>query len=202
MIDKALILDLDDTIFPTNSMDNKLFEPFFNDLIQRLNPLFDQMTMSDIVSDLWERPMDNVIKKYQIPKETVNKSLQILNDLDLDLKINTFSDYNYLNDNNTPQFLITKCIVNLQKAKIKALGIEHDFVEIVIIDSNIDLRTKTDLFSDLIKKHSLIPEKTYVIGDNPDSEIKAGNDLNMITIQILRENVQKGNNAAYFSVIC
>ena len=49
-----------------------------------------------------------------------------------------------------------------------------------------------------INKYCLIPEKTYVIGDNPDSEIEIGNVLNMITIQILRDNVIKGNNARYY----
>ena len=53
-------------------------------------------------------------------------------------------------------------------------------------------------FKDLIQEFNLTPGKTYVVGDNADSEIKAGNSLNMITIQILRENVTKGDNARHY----
>jgi putative hydrolase of the HAD superfamily len=198
MIDKVLILDLDDTIFPTKSMDNKLFEPFWNDLIQRLKSSFDQLNIKNIIYDLWERPIDFVIKKYQIPQEIIIESLKILNDLNIDLKIYPFPDYKYLKDLLIPKFLITTGITNLQKAKIKALKIENDFTEIIINDTIINNKTKKDLFIGLINKYNLIPEKTYVIGDNPDSEIEAGNVLKMITIQILRDNVIKGDNAKYY----
>jgi FMN phosphatase YigB (HAD superfamily) len=49
-----------------------------------------------------------------------------------------------------------------------------------------------------MEQHNLIAEKTYVIGDNPNSEISAGNNLNLKTIQILRHNIKKGHNAKYY----
>jgi putative hydrolase of the HAD superfamily len=198
MIDKALILDLDDTIFSTKSMDHKLFEPFFNDLIQRLKFSFDSTIIENIIKDLWEIPMDSVIKKFQIPAKIMLDSLKTLNNLDINLEISPFPDYQYLKGTLTPRFLITTGITNLQKAKIKGLKIENDFTEIIINDTIIDSRTKKDLFIELVQKYELIPENTYVVGDNPDSEIAAGNDLNMITIQILRANVKKGDNARYY----
>jgi len=197
MTDKAVILDLDDTIFPTKSMDCKIFDPFFNDLIHRLRSSFDPGIIDNIIKDLWESPMDSVIKKHQIPVEIILDSIKILNDLEIVLNIHPFSDYVYIKELLIPRFLITNGITNLQKAKIKALKIENDFTDIMINDTTLETKTKKDLFSRLIKKHALIPEKTYVIGDNPDSEIAAGNDLKMITIQILRDNITKRDNARY-----
>ena len=50
---------------------------------------------------------------------------------------------------------------------------------------------------DLVKKYNLKQEQTFVIGDNPESEIEAGNSLNMITVRIVRNGeitqVKKAN---------
>ena len=62
----TIILDLDDTIFQTKSMDAKIFEPFFKHLVLNLKPNFNQQDIERITSDLWQRPFDVVIKKYNI----------------------------------------------------------------------------------------------------------------------------------------
>ena len=42
------------------------------------------------------------------------------------------------------------------------------------------------------------PESVLVVGDNPDSEIQAGNALGMRTVQILRPGIPRGDNATYY----
>ena len=37
-----------------------------------------------------------------------------------------------------------------------------------------------------------------MVGDNPDSEIEAGNRLGMETVQILRPGVPRADNATYY----
>jgi putative hydrolase of the HAD superfamily len=44
----------------------------------------------------------------------------------------------------------------------------------------------------------LLPEEVLVVGDNPESEIEAGNQLGITTVQILRPGVTRGNNASYY----
>jgi FMN phosphatase YigB (HAD superfamily) len=44
----------------------------------------------------------------------------------------------------------------------------------------------------------LRPEEVIVVGDNPDSEIEAGNRLGMKTVQILRPGVPRGSNATFY----
>jgi len=198
MIDNAIILDLDDTIFSTKSMGNEIFEPFINDLITRLKASYDNQTISRIIDNLWVSPIDIVINRYNIPKDLILESLQVLDNLTIDLNIVPFADYGFIKCLETPKYLITTGITYLQQSKIISLGIDKDFVEIIINDTIKESKTKKDLFIGLVSKYGLTPERTYVIGDNPDSEIKAGNDLNMITIQILRENIKKGDNATYY----
>jgi FMN phosphatase YigB (HAD superfamily) len=195
---EAIILDLDDTLFKTKSMEAKMFDDFFEHLSLNLALQFNQNTIENIIKDLWIFTWDTVISKYNIPIQTINNSISILNNLDLKLNISTYPDYQYIKELSQPKFLVTTSLTSLQKAKIKALNIENDFVKIVINDTFIQTKTKLDIFKELVVEYNLKPERTFAIGDNSESEIKAGNALNMVTIQILREGVIKGNNANYY----
>lgn len=195
---RAIILDLDDTIFQTKSMDAKIFNDFFEHLTLNLASQFSQVTIDAIIKDLWSAAWDLVISKYNIPKETIISSIDVLDNLDLKLTISTYPDYQFIKELSVTKFLVTTSLTSLQKAKIRALNIENDFEKIVINDTFIQAKTKLDIFRELIAEYNLIPEKTIVIGDNSASEIAAGNKLNMITIQILRSGVTRGNNAKHY----
>ncbi len=197
MENSAIILDLDYTIFPTNTINRKVIAPFFKHLSINLQNLFAKEIIAHILNDLWRDSWDVVIEKYKIPKEIFLKSVKILESLELILEISTYTDYQIIRDFKIDKFLVTTGLTSLQNCKIKALKIQNDFKEIIINDSLIETRTKFDIFSELIAKYNLNPEKTFVIGDNPNSEIQAGNELKLKTIQILRENIVKGENAAY-----
>lgn len=192
---EAIILDLDDTIFQTKSMKAEVFAVFFEHLSINLKSTFNEETINTIINDLWCNSWDSVINKYNINRESILDSINVLNNLDLKLNISTYPDYHFIKKLSVPKYLVTTGLTSLQKAKIKALNIESDFVEIVINDTFKDTKTKLDIFKGLIVEYNLVPVKTFVIGDNANSEIKAGNDLNMMTIQILREGVVKGSNA-------
>ena len=197
MENSAIILDLDYTIFPTNTINRKVIAPFFKHLSKNLQNLFAKEIIAHILNDLWRDSWDVVIDKYKIPKEIFLKSVKILESLELILEISTYPDYQIIRDFKIDKFLVTTGLTSLQNCKIKALKIQNDFKEIIINDSLIETRTKFDIFSELIAKYDLNPEKTFVIGDNPNSEIQAGNELKLKTIQILRKNIVKGENAAY-----
>src|SRR5687768_9615155 len=115
---KALILDLDDTIFQTKSMDGKIFEPFFDHLISKLKDNCEQHIIDNIVNDLWQRPFDVVIKKYNISITTIIDSIKLLEELDLNLNISTYHDYDFIKKLQIPKFLVTTGLTTLQTAKI------------------------------------------------------------------------------------
>ena len=198
MRNSSLILDLDYTIFQTNKIEKRIFEPFFQNLANDLDYLFNVEEINNIMTDLWKDSWDVVIENHKIPKELFLKSVKVLESLNLNLEISTYKDYEHLKKYSIDKFLVTTGLTSLQKAKIKALNIESDFKEIVINDRLIDSETKLEIFKKLIKTHNLNPKKTYVIGDNSNSEIAAGKKLNLKTIQIVRENIEKGDNADFY----
>lgn len=194
----TLILDLDDTIFQTNTIDKKVVAPFFEHLIIVLRALYTAPIIENIVTDLWKDSWDVVRERYQIPNEIFLRAVQALERRPLKLEIATYTDYHFIKKYAADKFLVTTGLTSLQMAKIKALNIENDFKKIIINDRFIEPNTKLDIFRALIEEHQLVPENTYVIGDNPHSEIQAGNVLNFNTIQILREKTTKGSNANYY----
>lgn len=194
---KALILDLDDTIFETKSMDSKLFEPFFDHLIEKLKEQLEPQTIEKVIHDIWKLPLDKVFDKYGISIETIKASLGVLENLELNLEVKVYEDYQILKNINLPMFLVTTGSSTLQQTKIASLGIENDFVEIVINDPIKEKQSKKDIFKDLAMRYDLDPKNVYIIGDNPDSEIKDGNNLGMVTIQIFRNGEVKDTQAHF-----
>lgn len=89
-------------------------------------------------------------------------------------------------------------MTNLQKAKIEALGISSDFKDIFVddpFDSN--RKQKIGLFQEISK--TKVPNQYWVIGDNPESELKSGKSLGMNTIQRITEE-QKVSVYSYYSI--
>lgn len=198
MTKSALILDLDYTIFQTNTIDRKALNPFFENLIANLNSLYAVQIIESIVADLWKDSWDVVIERHQIPKEIFSKAVSILENSSFELEISAYPDYKFIKEHSIDKYLVTTGLTSLQKAKIKALKIENDFKAIIINDRLIESKTKLDIFQELINEYNLVPKRTYVVGDNPYAEIQAGNDLNLQTIQIVRDKIEKGNNAKYY----
>jgi putative hydrolase of the HAD superfamily len=194
---KAIILDLDDTIFKTRSMDSRVFEPFFADLRQRLKTHYTPQEVELIINDLWYHTWNIVMDHYHIPFEILCSSFEVLESLDPILDIAPYPDYEFIKRLPYPKFLVTTSLTSLQTTKIKALNIQDDFTKIVINDPFRHRKTKQDIFAELASEFALVPGRTFVVGDNNESEIKAGNLLNMVTVQILREGVVKGNAARY-----
>lgn len=120
----------------------------------------------EIISDLWSKPIDEVFSTHKIPKEIASIYYQEIAAL-LFRKI-----------------LVTTGLRELQMAKINALGIESDF-EMIYIDDPREKprRHKINIFNEILNETQQRPQEIWVIGDNPESEMKAGKALNMNTIQ-------------------
>lgn len=179
-----IIIDLDDTIFETGSMNPRIFESAISIIIEYFeneNPAF----KSKLESDLWSFPIDYLISKYSIPPKTIERFYNKITDVDYSvLSISPYADYKFLKHLNLDKILVTTGLKELQNAKIKALDIERDFQSIHIDDPRLSPRnTKFNIFSKILKQSNKPAQDFIVIGDNPDSEIKAGHALGMQTIQ-------------------
>jgi FMN phosphatase YigB (HAD superfamily) len=87
----------------------------------------------------------------------------------------------------------------LRELPVRALQIGDLFsgIEIDAIDEA-DRKGKQGIFESILESRQLRPEQVIVVGDNPDSEIEAGNRLGMRTVQILRPGVPRADNATYY----
>ncbi len=180
-----LILDLDDTIFETKSMDPNIFEPAISIIENYYYKNDHSHQLEEITRDLWSKPIDNVFEKYATPDFIQREFFEVLDNLDyLKLNIKPFEDYQILNQIKKPKVLVTTGLKKLQSAKIKALNIRKDFECVYIDDPRLKPRnTKIVLFKLILSSYKLNPRDCWVIGDNPDSEILAGHALGMKTIQ-------------------
>ena len=77
---------------------------------------------------------------------------------------------------------MTTGFYKLQKSKIDASGVRKDFREVYIIDPATTAKVKKDIFKEILQSNGYCPHEEMVIGDDPDSEIKAGNELNIDTV--------------------
>ena len=96
------------------------------------------------------------------------------------------------------RFLVTSGFRHLQISKIGALGIENAF-ERVFVDGldDPDRKGKLGIFRDILCSLGSEPSDVLVVGDNAESEIAAGKELGMPTVQVLRAGVLRSDQAKW-----
>ena len=180
---KALLFDLDNTIYPVSAIADQLFTSLFNLLDQNsaLINLSDTNTVELIKEEMTRRPFQHIADKYELDTSVRNQMLESLRQLTFDLPMEPFADYHQLKSIPLDKFLVTTGFPKLQFSKIKQLGIAENFKEIIVVDPDESDRTKKDVFEGILAKYRYQPENLLVIGDDPESEIKAGLALGIDT---------------------
>ena len=144
---KAIIFDLDNTIFPVYSIGNDLFKPLFNLIDEKREYKGD---LEDIKKDIMRKPFQKVALEYSFSEKLLKEGLEVLNGLTGDMEMTVFEDYSEVKKIPCTKFLVTTGFVKMQQGKIKNLGIDKDFEEIHIIDPQKSNQTKKDVFK---RKH-------------------------------------------------
>ena len=185
-----LLLDLDDTIFPTRSIPPERVQQIIDVCAEELQPHFDPDQTAAIIAKLWHRPFDVVMQHFAVSTATQRTIAQRIRHLTFHLDLQAFPDYPHLLDLPFPRILVTTGFTKLQEAKIAALGIAADFEDIYIDDPPVaERRHKIGWIRTILARYQVSPAACWVIGDNPDSELRAGKDLGMNTIQRLGAGV-------------
>ncbi|NLW51007.1 MAG: uridine diphosphate-N-acetylglucosamine-binding protein YvcK [Candidatus Brocadiaceae bacterium] len=83
------------------------------------------------------------------------------------------------------RFLVTSGTHRRQSAKVRQLGLEDAFDEIVINDVDRGALLSESLRY-LLRRHRLRPDEVLLVGDRPQEEIRVANDLGMTTAQVLQ----------------
>ncbi|MBS7563705.1 HAD hydrolase-like protein [Mucilaginibacter sp. Bleaf8] len=178
---KALILDLDNTIYPVESISDELFVPLY-DLMEQYRDEVGEDTLQEAKQEMMKVAFQKVADKHQFPEELKKKGVALLSDLTYEGNMTPFEDYSELQNLATDKHLVTMGFTKMQWRKVDKLNLRPDFIEIVVNDPETTEGTKKEVFQDIMQKHNYQPNEVLVIGDDPNSEIKAGKDLGMITV--------------------
>jgi len=196
---QALILDLDNTIYPVSSIAEHLFERLFW-LLDQTEDGTNYEKIRDAKDELKRRPFHLVADKYNFGEELTAKGIYLLKNMSYDLPMRPFDDYHYIQSANIPKFLVTTGFSKLQWSKVNMLGIGNDFVEIHIVDPETSQQTKCEVFADIMNRHFYSAEELLVVGDDPESEIKAAGELGIDTFLFDPENKHPDAHATYKSI--
>ncbi len=173
---KAIILDLDNTIFPVSSIGHMLFKPLFH-LLEDEKALQDEL--ENIEKDIMRKPFQKVAAQYSFGESLIQEGMALLRTLTVDFPITPFDDYHLVKELPVRRFLVTMGAVTMQQGKVDQMHLADDFEGIHIIDPETSSRTKKDVFQEILDLHQFQSTEILVVGDDPDSEIKAAMELGM-----------------------
>jgi putative hydrolase of the HAD superfamily len=182
---KAFIYDLDNTIYGVPSIGEALFASLFA-LIQENGEYtgpFDKVR-----DEIMRSPFQVVARKYQFSDNLTQQGTRLLENLTYEGDIHPYPDYPHIRNLPGDRFLVTTGFRKLQESKIRGMGIEPDFREVIVVDPNTSGKTKKDIFGDIMARYGYPAAAVLVIGDDPESEIKAGRDLGLDTVLYDKEN--------------
>jgi len=189
---KAIIYDLDNTIFPVSSIGDKLFGPLF-DLITESGQHND--SMDAIKYAIMRTPFRIVAQRHNFSDELTQKGIDIQETIDYKDEMNTFEDYPEIKNIPGERFLVTTGFRTMQLSKIRQLGITEDFKEVHVI--NPVETTKREVFADILKRYDYQPDEVLVVGDDPESEIAAAKTLGIPTVLYDKNDTQDAAAADY-----
>jgi putative hydrolase of the HAD superfamily len=171
---KAIIFDLDNTIYPVPQIGAKLFAPVF-ELLETEGRSAPEL--EKIKDEIMRTPFQKVAKDHHFSEELISKSIDILKDLAYNGAIEPFADFEYVRSLPVDKFLVTTGFTKMQQSKVDTLELAKDFKEIHIIDPTISNKVKKDVFADIIQRYEYDKEDVMVVGDDVNSEIKAAQEL-------------------------
>ncbi|MBV8390660.1 MAG: HAD family hydrolase [Mucilaginibacter sp.] len=180
---KALILDLDNTIYPVSSISENLFADLFAilDHYAELINADDMDKVNKIKDEMTRRPFQHIADEFDLHDEVRNKMTDMLRNMAYSQPMKPFDDYRHVRSIPLDKFLVTTGFSKLQWSKVRMLGIENDFKHIHIVDPDVSQQTKKNVFAEIMLTHNYAPTDLLVIGDDPESEIKAAKALGIET---------------------
>jgi putative hydrolase of the HAD superfamily len=177
----ALILDLDNTIYPVKSVADKLFVPIFSLLDDHAEEIGEDK-LSEIKTLLMKKAWQKIAEQYKFSNELTEQGTKLLRETTCDFEMKAYDDYALVRDLKMDKFLVTMGFTKMQQSKVERLNLKDDFKEVLVNDPEKTQDTKKEVFESLLKKYNYQPQQVLVIGDDPDSEIKAARDLGIPTV--------------------
>ena len=190
---KAVVFDLDDTLYDcTGTLQEASRRRAARVLIESGLPMTEDEALA-LQSELADRygphfmVFDEIARRHGLDNDVIDRAYRAYNSDEVG-SIKPFPDVletlRLLRSEGFLCFLLTSGIHRRQQTKIRKLGLEEAFDEVVINDAD-----RGELMSEVLRylldKHRLRPEDVLVVGDRPPEEIRIGNDLGATTAQMM-----------------
>jgi putative hydrolase of the HAD superfamily len=197
---RALICDLDNTLFPARSVPRAAVLPVLERVraANRGGRGIPEARLEEALEACWDRPFDEVARLYDLP-EPLRRAWQVAaEELEVTGPLQLYPDVDALWSLPLRLFLVTTGYRRFQESKISLLRLADRFEAIYIDALGVTPRSgKEALFQQILMERQLMVPETAVLGDSAEAELLAGKRLGLWTIQILREGVVAAGQANF-----
>lgn len=194
---KAVIFDLDNCLAAANEPGEQLYAPAFAAMRRANAGKLSEAELEAAFADIWRHPLDWVAQRYGFSAAMRAAGWREFARLEVTQPMHGYADLVVLPTLPWRRFLVTSGFRRLQESKIRALGFAAWFEGIYVDAIDEPARKhKRGWFEAILRRGGWAADEVLVVGDNPDSEIEAGNQLGMKTVQMLRPGVQRGDKAS------
>jgi putative hydrolase of the HAD superfamily len=170
----AYIFDLDNTLYSVPEYGDRMFKQLFR-IIEKSGDYTGDL--QEIKDELMRTPMQKVAEEFSFASDLKEKCIHHLRHLTYDEPIQPFKDYELIRELDGDRFIVTMGFEIFQRSKIKAMNIEQDFKDVFVVDPDTTDKVKRDIFQEIIGKYAYNFSDVFIIGDDPESEIQAAQEL-------------------------
>ncbi|MBB6252751.1 HAD family hydrolase [Nitrospirillum iridis] len=195
---RLVIFDLDNCLAPADGIGASRMQPVFDGITAANAGTLAPDALAAAFADIWRHPLDWVSATHGFSPAMRQAAWAATAAVEVPGGMTDYGDLPVLDELGLPLHLVTSGFRRLQSSKVAALGIARHFqgVHIDAIDEP-DSPGKAALFQRILAATGASASQALVVGDNPESEIAAGNVLGMPTAQILRPGVPWDGRARY-----
>ena len=195
---QAIIFDLDNCLMSPRELGPDALAPVFRAVTAANRDRLPARVLQDAFDDCMRLPFDWVARTHGFPDDVTAAARAAFAELEATTPLRGYADLHLLAALEVRRFLVTSGFLRLQRSKISALGIEPLFTSVHIDAIDRPARTsKKAIFAEILQRHGYATHEVLVVGDSPESEIAAGNELGLATVQILREGVVRSGAATH-----
>jgi putative hydrolase of the HAD superfamily len=179
---KLIIFDLDNTLFDTYG---QLGVKVIDEMIYRMRKAGLKKEQEKIIRQKYPFTGFRMLAQELKLSEKLKKiGMSAYEEMDLS-GIKPYDDIIVLDELEQKKVLVTSGTQKVQMSKVRILGIQHFFNDIIVDEAN-NVEGRKSIFSELAKQYKAKPGEVMIIGDNPEIELAAGKSLGMITVHIIR----------------
>lgn len=197
---RALICDLDNTLFSPSSLPRDILQPVIDAVLSgNVGPdRVDEAVLHRALEEGWRRPFDAVAREYALPPWVLETWMRINQRLEVATPLEPFPDVEHLWRTAPRRFLVTTGFRRFQESKVRALGFDSRFEDVIIdaVDDPVRIG-KEHAFRGILGRCALSPAEVLVLGDSGESELAVGGQLGMTTVQVLRDGVEPAPHASF-----